>query len=302
MPNLAASGSRVEWYYVVEETDGTISATIPNFTPIRFNTSGVSRTTTQVDSAEINPDRQRVKSRQGTSSIAGDIVFELSYGSHDGLFEAMFQNTFATDQLIVGSTVATLALLRRNKDTGVDMLYRGNRVSDMALAVVIDASAIVTMSVIGTDEELYTVPVGATFDAATTSDMMVPTIGYLNDNAVALNYITDYSITMTNGMNPLFALFDRGAYSVENGIFAVTGTMSAYQPDDTLITKFLDETATDHVLKLQDISGNYYTFTMPDMLYIELSDPVSGPGAHIHAYTFTAGFDGTSTITLDRSA
>jgi hypothetical protein len=301
MPNLAASGSRVEWYYVVEETDGTISATIPNFTPIRFNTAGPSRTTTQVDSAEINPDRQRVKSRQGTSSIAGDIVFDLTYGSHEGLFEAMFQNTFATDTLIVGSTVSTLALLRRNTDTGVDMLYRGNRVSDMALNVVIDASAVVTMSIIGASSELYTVPVGATFVASTTSDMMVPTIGYLEEASTALNYVTDYSVSMTNGMNPLYALFSRTAYAVENGIFAVTGTMSAYQPDDTLIAKFLDETATDHVLKLEDPSGNYYTFSMPDMLYIELSDPVSGPGAHIHAYTFTAGFDGTSTITMVRS-
>ena len=297
---VAASGSQVKWYYAIEDGSGDISATIPEFTPIRFNTSDLTRDTAQVDSEEINQERQREKSRQGTYSIAGSIVANMSYGSHDALIEAGFQSSFSTDVLIVGSTVPTISLLRRNTDTSVDVLYRHCRVADLSFNIVLNASATLTCGLIGESQEIYTVPGSSTWVAETTTEMMVPTIGYMNENASALTYLTDYTVNFSNGMSPLFSLFQRGAYSVENGVFTAGGSMSAYQPDATLMTKFIDETATSHEVKLLDLAGNYYLIELPDVIYTQLSDPVSGPGAHIHAYTFSGGYDGSTTATITR--
>jgi len=172
----------------------------------------------------------------------------------------------------------------------------------MSLAVTLNTSALLTFNVIGESVENYTVPGGSTFSTATTSEMMVPTLGYMQDGEVAQTILTDYSVDFSNGMEPLFSLFQRPAYSVSNGVFVASGSMAAYQPDSTLFDKFLDETETDHIVKLIDLDGNWYRFILPDALCTSLSDPVSGPGAHIFTYGFTAGYEIPTTARIERSA
>jgi hypothetical protein len=387
---VAASGSQVKWYYAVEDAAGVIqpSETTAAFTPIRFNTTDLTRDTAQIDSDEINDNRQREKSRQGTYSLNGNIVANVSFASHDYLLQAALQSTWtnqstmteitiaavavdntftdsgdgfiaagfkvgdlvtvsgftgdvannatdlkitaltigvmtiggtdgdviaddtagesvtistAGDYLEVGSTVPVIALLRYNSDTGIYVLYRSVRVGGVSLAVVLNQSATFTLPAIGESAENWTDPGTATYAAATSSEMMVPTIGYMQDNETALTYLTDYNVDLSNNMNPIFSLFQRPAYGVENGVFTAGGSMSAYQPDSVLLDKFLDETQTDHILKLLDLDGNWYRLILPDTIYTQLSDPVSGPAAHIHAYTFSAGYDGVTTARFERS-
>lgn len=383
---LAASGSRVKWYYCIEDANGDISATTPAFVPIRFNSSDIQRDTAQIESNEINPNRQRTKARQGTYSLQGSITAELTFGSHDYLMQAAFQSTWqsqvtmtastisalasdnslndsgsgfltagfavgdlidvtgftgdvgnnqsnlkitsvtagkiivsggtalvddtagesvtvqtAGDYLTVGSTTPTVALLRRSTDISVDRIYRNCRVGGLGGSIVLNRSAEITVPVVGEEFEDYTVPGGATFAAATTSDMMVPTIGYMHEAGTALAYLTDYNFELSNNMNPLFSLFQRPAYSVENGRFTATGSMSAYFPDATLADKFIAETESDHIVRLQDLDGNWYRIIFPDLIYTQLGDPVGGEGAHIHSYTFGPGFDGTTTAKIERS-
>jgi len=384
----AADGSRVEFWYAIEDSAGDISATVPDFVPIRFNSADPTRDTAQVESAEINPSRQQGKDKQGTFSIQGSIAAELTKGSHDYLMQAALQSAWvsqitmtevtisavaadnsyndtgsafitngfrvtdlvtvegftgdtvnnlidakvtaltagkmtiggtegdvivddaagesvtiktAGDYLEVGLTVPTISLLRRNKDTGVDVIYRHNRVSDLAFAVVLDQSALITANIIGETMEIYTVPGGSTFAAVTTTEMMVPTVGSMQDAKAAVTFLTDYNVAFTNQMEANFALFQRGAHSVSNGNFKASGSMSAYQPDAVLLTKFINETGSDHVVKLIDDAGAWYRIILPDVGYITLSDPVSGPGKHIHSYGFSAGYDGTTTVRLERS-
>jgi len=382
-----ASGSRVQWFYAIEDGAGDISATVPNFTPIRFNTSDLARETAQIDSNEINPFRQRVKSRPGTYSIAGNIEAELSYGSHDGLIAAAFQSswvtaatpytaatidassvdnsfndgaaTFVTDGFTVGMTITvtgfltnptnnvvdakivsvtetkivvnatliteaagdtvtissfgdgylevgttppTIALVRRNTDIGLDQIYRHCRMGGVNFALTVNTAAGLTFPIVGETVEEYTMPVGATFDVGTSSDMIVPTIGSMADTGIPLTFLADYSLEFTNNMNPLFALFQRGAYGVENGTFVASGTMSGFLEDNALLTKFINETATDHIVTLLDPAGNSYRIILPDVSYTQLSDPVSGQNALVVSYTISAGFDGTTTARIERAA
>ena len=385
---VAASGARVKWYYAIEDSSGDISATVPDFVPIRFNSTDVARTTEQIESEEIHPSRQVVKARQGAYHIAGNIVAELTFGSHDYLMQAAFQNTWtsqvtmtettlsaaasdnsfndsgtafisngfkvgdlvtitgftgdpanniidakitvlttgkmtiggtdgdvivddaagesvtiktAGDYLEVASTIPTIALLKRNEDTSVDVLFRHNRVSDLAFAIVLAKSAEITVNVIGESMENYTVPGGSTFATATTTEMMVPTIGYMQDAETAITYLTDYNVQFTNNMSPNPSLFQRPAHSVQNGVFKASGSLTAYQPDSTLLDKFIDETATDHIVKLLDPDGNWYRIVLPDVGYTQLSAPVSAADAINQAFTFAPGYDGVTTARLERS-
>lgn len=213
------------------------------------------------------------------------------------------QSTWASDELKIGSTERTFAVLERHSDIGVDYIYRGVRVNTMNINAPLGDKAGITFGLIGTKAEAYTVPVDATFATATDTPIIVTTNGSFAEDGTPIAYATEYTLTLNNGMNPAFSLFQREAYCVTNGIAEVAGTMSAYLKNGTLWAKVLNETPTDHVLVLQE-GADSYTFTLPDVRYTQGQKQVGGPDAVIPQYTFSAGYDATegSTLTIARSA
>lgn len=298
---MAAAGSAVKYYYV-EEVAGAIPDE-PEFKPIRFNTTSLSRNTAQVESAEINQSRQRPPAKQGTYSTQGEIVSELSHGSFGDLLAILMQQSaWNSNVLKVGSTVRTIAILKRHTDTGEDVIYRGCRINTLAVSAEIDARVMFTFGVIGTAAEDYTVPVDATFAAATTTEPMVTSIGSITEGGVALATVTSHSFTLSNGMAPLFSLHSRAAYDVENGVFTANGTLAAYRTSGGLYAKFLNETASAIEQTFSD-GTNTLKFTLPNVIYTQAEDAVSGPGAIVNSFTYSAGYDGTAatTLTITRS-
>lgn len=300
---MAASGSAVRYYYVEESTPGVTPAS-PTFKPIRFNTSSLTRNVAQVESAEINSLRQRPPAKQGTYSTQGEIVSELSSDSFDDLLAIFMQQTdWSTNELKVGSTVRTISILKRHTDIGEDVIYRGCRLNTLAVSAEIDARVMFTFGVIGTDAQPYTVPVDATFATATTTEPMVTSVGSISEGGNTLAIATSHNFTLNNGMAPLFALHNRAAFKVQNGIFTATGTLSAYRESGGLFAKFLNETATSISQTFSD-GTNTYTFTFPNVIYTQADDAVPGPDAIVNSFTYSAGYDGSAqtTVTIARSA
>ncbi len=300
---MAASGSAVRYYYVEEVTPGVLPAD-PLFIPIRYNTSSLSRNVAQVESNEINPKRQRPPAKQGTYSTQGEIVSELSHGSFDDLLAMLVQQpSWTANTLKVGSTVRTIAILKRHGDTGEDVIYRGCRINSLAVSAEIDARVMLTFGVIGTDAEPFVVPAGATFEEATDTDSMVTSVGNITEGGASLAYATSHSFTMANGMDPIFALGRRSAYDVQNGMFTVTGTLSAYRETGGLYAKFLNETDTTISHVFSD-GENTVSFHFPRVVYTQADDAVPGPNAIVNSFTYSSGYDGTAdtTVTITRSA
>lgn len=296
-----ANGSATELYYV-EEVAGAIPAT-PVFKPIRFVSEGLTPNTQQIDSAEINQNRQRPASRAGTYSVTGEIAAEASFGSFDDLIEAAMQGTWTTNVLVIGKTERSFAILERHTDIGVDYVYTGCRISTMGINVPLNAPVGLTFGVIGEEATEYTVPVGATFGTATSTEIMVTTNIALTEGGSAMAVATEWSATLDNGMEAIFALGRRSAHSVANGVASVTGSMSAYLVDGVLWAKYLDEDATTHKIVLSE-GGETYTIELPSVRYTQGTKQVSGPGAIIPNYTMSAGYDGTAgtTMKITRSA
>ena len=378
-----ANGSQTQLYYIQEETDGTIPTPAPEFKPIRFNTSGMSRETVQIDSNEINPARQRPVSRQGTYHTTGEIVGEMSFGSHEDLFLAALQaaafasqvtvsagtisaaavdNSYSDsgsgfgsftvgmavtvsgftgnaanniaygiietaaagkitiagpagdlivdesagdtvtiaelgDSAKVGSTVPTFAIVEYHSDIDQAYVYRNCQVNGFTLAAPIDSASLLTFPIVGLVAEEYTFPGDETFAAATATDMIVTTQGGFYEGGEALNYLTDYNLTVTNNQEPLKVLFQRPAYGIQNGRFTAEGSMTALLPDGTLFAKYLNETATDHLVHLTE-AGSSYWFRLPSVRYTNADKSVAGEGAILPSYTISAGYEGTAGTTV----
>lgn len=272
----------------------------PVFKPIRFVSEGLSPNINQIESNEINQARQRPPSRGGTYSVQGEIAAEVSFGSFDDLIEGAMQGTWTGDVLIIGSTERSFAILERHTDIGEDYIYRGCRVATMNIAAPLGDKATITFGMLGTKAEEYTVPGGATFSPATTTDMMVTTNGSFTEDGTPIAYSTEWNVTLDNGMEAAFSLFQREAYCITNGIAAVTGSMSAYLKDGTLWAKVLNESETSHVVVLEE-GADTYTIELPKVRYTQGQKQVSGPGAVIPQYTMSAGYDGTTSLRITRS-
>lgn len=298
---MAANGSAVQFYYV-EEVAGEIPVD-PVFLPIRFNTASLSRNTAQVDSAEINQNRQRPVAKQGTYSTAGDIACELSSVSFDDLLAIAMQSEWATNTLKIGSDVRSIAILKRHTDISEDYIYRGCRINTVALSGEIDSRVGITFGVIGTSIAPYVVPVGATFGAASATEPMVTSVGSLLEGGLTPNgCITSFNATLDNGMAPLFGLFERAACTVQNGVATVSGTLSVFREAGGMYAKFLNETETSIKVTFSDGTATR-SFEFPKAIYTGVDDPVSGPDAIVNAFNFSAGYSALAgtTLTVTRS-
>ena len=380
----AASGSNTK-YFFTEEVDGVIAAVAPVFQPIRFNTSSLTRETTQIDSAEINPLRQRSPGRQGTYNTVGTMLSEMSAGSFDRLMAGVMQsewndgtvldgstlfflsadnsindplqrfvtagfadsdivdcqgsaeaaNNFTTatattvtagkiiltgptivddntgkqiiiyvdgDELSIGSFLRTYSIIEVHDDVGITSQFSGLRINEMPVAAPLNSAAQLSFNYIGEQTAVYTFPIDAVFVTALGTPMMVTTSGALTLDATVINYATDYNFTLSNNMEALFSLFQREAYAVSNGVATVAGSMSAYLPDLDLLTDYRDEVTVDHIIQFQDNEAtvNFLRMTMPAVNLTQLDKPVDGPGAVIQNYTTSAGYDGTTTLKIER--
>lgn len=291
----SASGSAVQYYYV-EEVAGVIPAT-PAWKPIRFVSAGLTPTINQIDTAEMNQSRQRNASRGGTYSVAGDIAVELSFSSFDDLIQAAMQGTWTTNVLKIGKVERSFAILERHTDIGIDYAFHGCRVSAMAISSPLNAPVGVTFSMMGTKAEKFTVPVGSTYLPATATDIMITTNLALTEGGVSVAYATEWSVSLDNGMEALFALGSREAFDISNGVAVVTGSMSAYLVDAILWDKVLNETSTSHVIEFTE-GADSYTLEMPKVRYTQGQKQTSGPGAIIPQYTVSAGYDATLATTM----
>jgi hypothetical protein len=290
-----ANGSAVQAFYV-EEVAGVIPAT-PAWKPIRFVSEGLTPSINQIDTAEMNQTRQRPPSRGGTYSVAGDIAVELSFASFDDLIQAAMQGTWTANVLKIGKVERTFAILERHTDIGVDYVYRGCRVATMAISSPLNAPVGVTFSMMGTQAQKFTLPVGSTFLPATDTDIMITTNLALKEGGIDIAYATEWSVNLNNGMEALFALGNREAFDISNGVAVVTGSMSAYLVDAVLWDKVLDETSTAHSIEFIE-GADKYTLELPKVRYTQGQKQVSGPGAIIPQYTISAGYDDVLATTM----
>ena len=290
-----ANGSAVQAFYV-EEVAGEIPDT-PAWKPIRFVSEGLTPNINQIDTAEMNQTRQRPPSRGGTYSVAGDIAVELSFRSFDDLIQAAMQGTWTANVLKIGKVERTFAILERHTDIGVDYVYRGCRVSTMAISSPLNAPVGVTFGMMGTKAAKFTVPVGSTYLPATATDIMITTNLALKEGGVDVAYATEWSVNLDNGMEALFALGSREAFDISNGVAKVTGSMSAYLVDAVLWDKVLNETATSHVIEFTE-GADSYTLELPKVRYTQGQKQTSGPGAIIPQYTVSAGYDDVLATTM----
>ena len=283
-----ATGSRHNMAYVVESTFGT-TPTTPSFTPIRHTGTTIGLSKDAIESEELREDRQIAHFRHGNESVAGDINVELSYESFDDLLEAVLCGTWATNVLKAGTTRGSYTVERHHQDIGKYLRSTGCNFNALSLSVAPNSMVTGSFSVIGKDFAVASTAItGATYAAESTTSPFDSFTGSITEGGSSIAVITGLELSLDNGMESMYVVGSSSTLLPSIGKSSVSGSVTAYFEDSTLIDKFINETSSSLTFVLTDLAGNSYTFNLPNVKYNSGNPEVGGAGAVTVSLDFVA--------------
>lgn len=387
-----ANGSRHTMYSVEESTYGE-TPNNPALDTVRITGTTLGLSKDSLQSEEIRSDRQIADFRQGSNQVAGDINFELGYGSFDQFLEAVLlsadwaapattgtttlsqtattitraSGSFVSDgftagmevevsgfsgsgangqmlvtmvealtltltaledqtlaieagdgdELVVASNRAAAGTERRSFSfiryfadiQGSDKPYHiftGCEMNSLQLTIAANSMITGTLSVIGqsmsTAEDLTGLGT-PTYNSISTTSPFDSFTGTLDEGGTTIAVITEISMTLQNGIEPRFVVGSANSIYPSVGRSNLTGQITAYFEDSTLIDKFINETESSITFRLPDSAGNAQRYTIPRIKYTGGQPDVSGEGPITLSMPFQALLDSTesSNIVIQRT-
>jgi hypothetical protein len=272
--------------YVAETDYGVTPVADPTFSDLRHTGTTLGLTKETFQSEELNENRQIAHFRHGVKSVAGDINFELSYGSFDDLLEAVMLGTWTGDALTAGVTRRSFSVLRHFTDLkAADKPYHlFTGVEFNTLNLTIPASGIVTgsfgtlgkgLTLLGDLTSLGT----PTFDAPAGTAPFDSFTGTITEAGSAISVVTEVTLSLANGLAVRNVVGSDETILPSIGKSNLTGSITAYFENAALMQKFLDETESSLIVTLTDPDGNSYQIDLPRIKYNGGQPDVSGEGS-----------------------
>lgn len=296
-----AQGSRSQLQFKQQTALGAVAS--GNYTRLRYKTHTLDVNKSIVTSGEIRPNREQYISRHGNRHAVGDITAELVFGDHDKLIEAAMFSAFTTDFVVLGTTPKYLSIEDGQLDISQYRMFQDMLVDKMAFDFKPNAMVDVSWSFVGTDGAANTASTGGgTIVEPSTNQPFDTWNGALFDDLAEsgseLAFVTSCKIDLNNNISPAFALGQAAPVGLEYGKALVTGEFTAYYQNQTLINRFLNETAGVLVINITDPTGNVMEFRMGNIRYNGAKVPVANESARIITIPFVALYDPTTTTAL----
>jgi len=303
--------------YSVEETTYGVTPATPSFETLRHTACSLGMSKDITVSEELRADRQIKCAKHGVKNVAGDIGFELSYGSYDNELEATLLGTWdidgggvGVDRLTAGVERRSFTILRHFSDQQAGdkpyHRYTGCEYSSMNLTVAPVGTLTGSFTLLGQDQLVETAePAGSTYAAASDNCPFNGFTGAVKIDGTIISVITELTLTVENGLEARNVVGSDVTQYPTIGRSNITGSATMYFENSLQVEKFINETESSLEFELND-GTNHYEFLLPRITYTGGANPdVSGEGAITLAVPFQALVDDTtvlSNIQIDRSA
>lgn len=294
-----ATGAQAEIAYIEEVTYGVTPGT-PELIALPVTAITPEVTKEGFQSGDLRSDRQIADFRHGGKATTLALPFELKHGEFDPLLESALFGAWATNVLKAGTARKSFTMEVAYTDISQFHVYNGLIVNSMALSVTTDATVTGTFNLVGLDmtpggttiDNLggYT-PVGAkrSFDSFS---------GTIQEGGGAIAIVTAIELNIENGLTPAKIIGQDTPVDYFDGRCNVTGTLSAFFENGTLLAKFLNETPSSLQFVLTDPDANTLTVDVPRIIYTGGSAPVSGEAGITIALPFQAVYDSVEQTAL----
>lgn len=290
-----SDSARHNLYAIAEATYGTTPAK-PSMFHIRHTACSLGLSKGSTVSAELRADRQISDFRHGNRQIGGDIGIELSYGTFDTLLAAVLLGAWDADVLKSGVTRQSFSLLRHFSDLSGAAnpyhLFKGVEFNRLSLTMTPGGIVTAQLGAIGQDMAVAAAtPTDAVLGDPTTAPVFDSFTGTLTEGGGASAVVTELTLTLENGLEPRFVLFNDKTLLPAIGRSNLTGQLTVFFEDSAMLDKFINETESALVATLTDSLGNEYEFNVPRLKYSGGQPDVSGQGAITLAMPFQALYD-----------
>jgi Phage tail tube protein len=261
-------GSRTGISYVVESTYGVTPAT-PSLLQLPILSSDIDVTKQTYDSNDILPDRQLRLHRHGTRSVAGKLEVDMRKAVYDDFLESAMYSTWATNVLKIGTTQKSFSIEEASEDIVQYRLFTGLVVNQMSMDVRPNANVKTTFDLVGKDVTVAGTSVDAVKTPATANQPHDSFSGFIKlSNAgsagVAVTNVTAMNFMVNNDVSQTFTVGALTTPQLEYGRASVTGELTAYFEDASLLNRFLNETETAIELQIgSPTATSSYNFLFP---------------------------------------
>jgi hypothetical protein len=307
---MSAQGLNQSMAFIAEATYGTTPAT-PVMKPLRSTGTTLALTKDTIQSEEIRPDRQIADFKHGNKQVGGGVDFELAFTDFDDFLEAVMCGTWdadnpqaGTDRLLVGLVRRSFTIERHFADISKYIRYTGAELNEMSLSISPNANVTGSFSVIGKSQDgTNAIVSGATYPDSVGGGPFDSFSGVITEGGSSIATVTQIDFTVANGIEPQFVIGNDSPEFTTFGKSIVTGTVTAYFADVTLLNKFVAETDSSLLFTLTNAAGDVISFNFPKIVYTGGQPDVSGDGPISIALDFQAIVDSTagSQLVVDRT-
>lgn len=188
----------------------------------------------------------------------------------------------AGKKLLMGTTKRSFSIEHSHLDVDVSELFTGCRINSSTIRVAPNGMVTVSFDVLGQNGAIYTgasAPYFTTVAAAPVTSIVAGLDGGLRLAGAEQAIVTGLDLTISNNMSMTGVLGTNLAPDVFQGRKVVTGNVSAFFQDETLINAFLNETEVDLVSTMLTSTGSPQDFLTLNLQRVKLSGVSHSIGA-----------------------
>ena len=279
----AATGGATSVRYIPEVTFGTTPAvTAANIFELRNKgcTLGISKDS--VTSNELRSDRQITDLRHGNIKVGGNLPIEFSFKEYDAFLEAALFGTWNSNVLKSNKVIKSFTMERLFSDLAVPQYLQFTGVMVDGLTLDIKPNDMVTgqFTLVGVTGALSSTSL-LTTGSPTASQTFSPYdsfTGAIKEGSSTISIVTSLSLDIKNNITPAYVIGQKSAGALPAGRSKITGSLTCFFNNTTMLNKFLNESESSLEFTLGDGIDDSYTFLVPRIKYTSGQPDVNGEG------------------------
>jgi hypothetical protein len=240
-------GANSQLLRIAEVTWGT-TPTTPTGIFTRYTGLSLNPVKDVFESKEIRNDRQTSDLRHGILMGVGDIDVEHSNAAYDDLLESAMFSAWSTNDLLIGSTRKSFTMEVGHTGVAQYISFTGCVVDKMQISF--KPGEIVTgkFSIKAQDAARAGTTLFSATSAAATGLPYDTFTGTITEGGSPIATVTALDFTLDNQLEEAKVIGSSSLYDLQPKRAKITGTLTAFFTDGSLLDKFLAETASSLVV------------------------------------------------------